>query len=998
MKTLLLVLTALLCTSLVLAQYETDGYAYVVARLSQFQTRTGGFKLRELDTTPSVTATADAIFLSSLYGLRQQISPIAVDRYLSSLATEHDAGYGKSAGLASDIESSREAVLSYSHLGRQPPVSPVKYVRNLLDKDTHLFSRSSQGKADLVATATALQILDQSRETGKQWVQDLFPFLRSYLDSHKNQSSEGTYFYFGPSQSVLTGNYYGIVIGSLVGYDFSNGRHAKFIASQQASTGGFYADLQKSQVTVEASAHAVLSLASLSSGSVSDAINTDSLFAYFYENTPRDLHSAALAHSAVALTNNFRRNFNFNATYDVFNTNNPVDRSVVQGTTIKPVLNIKTIFGVPHAGLDVTVAYSDPTSKANTYKLKWRENHKYSSDDYIDTSNLLGSLNFRYSVRVQVAGLPPNAVPQFDFVDVKRVGYGMSIVPKASSDVAGRNFQPGEAVAIGTQFDFSLDLNNVTHARFPSKGGADVEVVFSVLDSSNVVIHESRQTVKADNSFSYTLTNSDLPAGALSFRFQVGQDSNIHTEEIVEYQVNIPMIASKINFDGFSATQAPNYKIGDVVRVSMEPASFPDFRNKYPFSSTDANGKAVGSQRQFYLDVKSNNGVIIRSVLGQSSKKSATYSFEVPVDASLDSIGNNVVSFRYLAANGNSFALTNFDSQFDEVFEDNNVLNYTIQSQLQIADVAQQPNSEDYFYGNEIVFRFRVRDAVSGKYITRGSSERANVYLTLTHGDDNKGKPFVSAVEGARQIGDEFVIQWPINPNAVQGAGVLSVNAQDVDGNQLALYKSGSLEEVMTHDVNITGRIEVRENTFTTSVLSQEKAAFVVEFNLSCNSRGLRDAQLRASVVLEGSRGSSRVLASGLPVATNSEGRYSVSYTAPLAQVPSGRYTLNFYREVDRRRALDNRDYRQKQARREEEQRRRAETGLADDVEIVGDQQSEAGIESELTPLFSVSFNHDSPSVSKSPVRLEVVVLTILVGAFFYTSYQKKRYLTRVAK
>jgi len=267
MKTVLLILTALLCVSFILAQNENDGYTYVVSRLLQFQTRTGGFRLRETDTTPSVTATADAIFLSSLYGLRQHLSQGAIDKYLSSLSTDHDAGYGKSSGLASDVESSRDAVLSYALLGRTAPVSPVKYIKNLLDKDTSLFARVSQGKADLVATAAALQVLEQSRELPKQWIVDITPSLKRYLDSHINQTSEGSFFYFGPSQSVLTANYYGILIGSLIGYDFSNSRFADFIVSQQAANGGFFADLERSQTTVEATAHAVLSSAFLNGGS-----------------------------------------------------------------------------------------------------------------------------------------------------------------------------------------------------------------------------------------------------------------------------------------------------------------------------------------------------------------------------------------------------------------------------------------------------------------------------------------------------------------------------------------------------------------------------------------------------------------------------------------------------------------------------------------------------------------------------------------------------------
>jgi len=288
-----------------------------------------------------------------------------------------------------------------------------------------------------------------------------------------------------------------------------------------------------------------------------------------------------------------------------------------------------------------------------------------------------------------------------------------------------------------------------------------------------------------------------------------------------------------------------------------------------------------------------------------------------------------------------------------------------------------------------------VKDTASGQYVNRGNTEQANVYLSLKHKDAVKNRPFVSAHEPAVQDGDKYVIQWAINPNAVQGQGTLSVSAQDADGNQLNLHKSGSKDSVQ-FEVNISGDIVVDKKTYSTTILSSEQSAFVVQFSLSCNGKPLKDAQLRASVSIEGgSSGSGSVIVSGIPVATNDEGFYSGSWTMPHSKTPSGKYVLKFYREVDRKRALENREFKEKQLRREEELRRLQENIPG---EIPQSEGLESNIEEELSPLFTISLIHDSPATGKLPIRAEVLVLIAVGAVFFAISYQKKQYLIRATK
>eukprot|EP01089_Gocevia_fonbrunei_P012310 TRINITY_DN2875_c0_g1_i1.p1 TRINITY_DN2875_c0_g1~~TRINITY_DN2875_c0_g1_i1.p1 ORF type:complete len:993 (-),score=314.75 TRINITY_DN2875_c0_g1_i1:114-3092(-) len=981
-----LILLGSFCASL-WAQ-ETDGFSYVVSHLQRYQTRGGGFRLTERDSEPSLEATADALFLSSLYGLRQKINP-NVAQYIHQLEkSEGHNGYGKTAGLASDIESVRNALLSYKQLGQTviPNAGNVAtYVKGLLDNKSSLFGSRANAEGDVKSTALAFQILEILNGLQNSWVTDLTPKIRAHLDKHKK---DGNHFSFGGS-SPLTDNYYGILLGSYVQYDFDFPKFAAFIASfQDAKTGGFFTTAARTATSLEATSHAVSSLYALqqlsNDGQFVSTINADKLFAYV-SSIPRDLRSAALAHKSIAVTKNFVKNFNTAISYEVLGGSGFVEKGIVQGTQLKPVLTVTTFDELPHAGLDVEVRISYESSpEVATAKLHWRDNQKYSSNDFIDTESQLGTVTFTYVVRVVALGV---GEINFEITDVQKVGYGITVDSRAVLDVTGKEFQPGETVAIGTSFKFAIALNNHTNEEFYS---GNFNVIFTVLDSSLVAIHSDKlngATNTGSIQFQYTLQSSNIPSGALYFRFEVANSNGVHTTETVEYQLAIRMIATHITFEG--VTGAATYKIGDTVKVSIEPASFPDLRNTFTYDVKDITGASVVDNRKFFLDIKSPGGVLLRSVAGKAAAAGTVskYSFTVSVDASLDSIGANVVSFRYVAADGDSFELSNYDSVIDELYEDSNVLNYTVNADLYVTDIEEAPQNDAYFYGNDVSFKFAIKDAVSGKTVTRGNAEQANVYLSLKHKDENRPRGFVSAHEAASFVNGKYAILWAINPNAVQGDGDLSVAAQDADGNHLNLRKDAKSTQQVSYKVSIGGKIDVTENTYSTAKNNEDDTAFIVQFSLQCQDKNLKDAQLKASVVLENGKQGTTVL-SGLPVATNDEGSYSVSWNLPHEQAPSGKYNIRFYREVDRKRALENREFKEKQQRREEELKRLTE-GVTESSSV---EQATGPIEDELEPLFTIQTSHNAPSTGKLPIRTEVLILVALGAAFFAISYQKKQY------
>ena len=95
--------------------------------------------------------------------------------------------------------------------------------------------------------------------------------------------------------------------------------------------------------------------------------------------------------------------------------------------------------------------------------------------------------------------------------------------------------------------------------------------------------------------------------------------------------------------------------------------------------------------------------------------------FSLPVAASFDSLGSNLVSFRYETASSQSIDLSPYDSEMDELMDETVALGYAVDSELHIVDVKDKPKSEQLYYGNVVAFTYKVKDSVSGEFIWPGT-------------------------------------------------------------------------------------------------------------------------------------------------------------------------------------------------------------------------------------------------------------------------------------
>jgi hypothetical protein len=310
--------------------------------------------------------------------------------------------------------------------------------------------------------------------------------------------------------------------------------------------------------------------------------------------------------------------------------------------------------------------------------------------------------------------------------------------------------------------------------------------------------------------------------------------------------------------------------------------------------------------------------------------------------------------------------LSNFDSVYGETYDESTLLSFVVNAELHMVEVEGQPQASDFFYGNEISFKFKLRDSVSKKTVV--ATERSNVFLSLKHQQQSgRSRTFTSTVQPATHFFDSngkpqgFLIKWSINPNAVKGAGFLTISAQDADGSNILVYKDGAKEEVQ-FKVNIGGEIDVKWNFYTTKDTLLEETAFIVEFNLSCQERRLKDAQLRCTVVRQdlNDKSVSEEMFQ-LPVALSAEGLYEVSWTVPHKNARSGEYHFQFFREVDRL---------------------RSET-----TEKKGSDSEEP-----VKPLVEITAQFQAPSSGSLPFRTEFFVVLALGALFFGVNYKKSKY------
>jgi len=192
-------------------------------------------------------------------------------------------------------------------------------------------------------------------------------------------------------------------------------------------------------------------------------------------------------------------------------------------------------------------------------------------------------------------------------------------------------------------------------------------------------------------------------------------------------------------------------------------------------------------------------------------------------------------------------------------------------------------------------------------------------------------------------------VEWSVNPNAFKGPALLSLVAEDADGAQLPLLKG---DKEWSVNVEIGGVIDVRKTGYSGALGQTDVYSFFVDFELYCQNKNLRGAQLFASI--KHKKSGEQLLE--VPVALG-RGGYQVSWTLTKKLAPAGDYEIDVFRQVDRRRSA-----------------KAAE------------------------PFFSITHHHVPPEGQPFPVRTEFLVFLVFIAAFVWSNMKKNEILGKSQK
>jgi len=281
-----------------------------------------------------------------------------------------------------------------------------------------------------------------------------------------------------------------------------------------------------------------------------------------------------------------------------------------------------------------------------------------------------------------------------------------------------------------------------------------------------------------------------------------------------------------------------------------------------------------------------------------------------------------------------------FNSKSNYLFDVGETFSYTVDTKLVLKEEKNLPKQGKLEYGNDVKFSFKVFDEISKTNIWTGTKE-ASAYLVLQH-DAGKPSAFTSVRHSIAQVQKNsenlhFYVDWSVNPNALKGPARLSLIAQAPDSTEVPLLSGGNPWGV---DVDIGGNIDVSRKSFS-GKLNEDIISYLVEFELSCQQKKLKGAQLHAVVNYPGSNHNEDV-----PVAVGAHGHYQVSWSLKNKDALPGEYKINVFRQVDKKRNIQE-------------------------------------------PFLSISHKHVPPAASPLPVRTEFVILVIFVVSFVFVSLKK---------
>ncbi|KAJ6241975.1 geranylgeranyl transferase type-2 subunit beta [Anaeramoeba flamelloides] len=933
----------------------------VLSELHKYQDRTNGGFSNEIDETATIQGTFGAVILSTLYGFRDENLAEGVTHFVEQCANS-DFGYGSNPKQASELESTFYSTWIYRLLGTLPDTQLVSnYILSLLDRETMLFAPKKGGRPSVHSTTLAFQTLDLIGESWESVLpENTAEVLKTKIKKGMVVSDTEAYFNFG-SSNIVYDNYHGIVLAKYLKIELGPIKPwVNFIKNMQAfdgkNDGSFYDDITKEYSGIESTTFSLLSLKLLAEmhsieNSKTEIPNFFKLIdkeelKNFLTSKEENLWVVSRAHFGLALIEEI---FEFVETFVEWETiNGDKPKELIEGTDLRLVFTAKTFSSLRHGGLDIKSKILFKAENKETFEaLKPisytfdQERRQYISEKVIQTNNKVGKVLVETKGEMNIVGL---GKVSFIKETQNSIGYKIDIIPSAS--VAGTEIELGGTASIGTTFDFIVKLSSLNDQN-PRILSGDFDVSMTIFDSSLFVVDHQVldcRDNKDEIKFNYVLSNTDLPSGTLFFRFEVGNEKvEIHTSKSIHYNVDIPMISSNIEFKNFKQNEKINYKIGDKVEISLQSGSIPDLIT--PIFYKSKNSKVTEFKRvdgtkipngnwNFFMEVTTPSGEVVKTVeseLGETENGMLIISFNYEIAPILNNLGTNIVNFYYLTATGQSIPLTNLENRFkeeseeeteeqeeeEEANEDFSQLSFNVDHNLQMTEVSNYPNEDDFFYGNKIVYVFKVLDTISEKLISQEEENTESdfgIYLELLHKESaEEESEFISVSELAKVSKDTFMIKWTINPNAIKGEGkirIIGKRGSETRINILQEQKETEEEEeeakYCVYDIAIGGEINVNHELYQTLTKYSSKTVFFIEFELQCKQKTLEGAKLYSTLKYVGDNKDKSQVIDGNLYVNHHDKKYQVTFVDKHENIKPGKYEMVFYRDIDQQRAARN--------------------------------------------------------------------------------------------
>lgn len=808
--------------------------------------------------------------MASLFAIGNRFDLIASRSFVES-RRHSTGGFVDEDGVPS-IEATHAGVSALTILSPQSNfLQDWGFVRTLLNANGFASSRPGQATS-IEATVLFFELLELIGSKQEPEIQTAISLLKSWLTEREVTEDETLFFADAESKLEPTVfNSLAIRLAILLEHDF--GRVSQWVdyfkLLQDAESGCIFTGPDSSTTSVEATQQGIRALAGLSrvgTGFPSfKQLDTSGFHECFAQNTAYSVSAVSKAHISLAQTPFVSNYFEVVTHFTTPDGKDLSGETVIQGEHLVPSVAIRTEFG-SHPDLQVVTTFEHQELRQTVELQLDPQSFIWFGQGSFDTSTILGHFGVSTHIRKP---LPFIHTIMFTRRDVKRIGYGIEVIPEAVFE--GQPIVPGGVVQSGTTFRMTINLFTIVE---PSITHGQFSLELSIQESSGAVIHTDAidgEDAEGALYFEFTLTRSDILPGQLLFDFTVeGTTGGAHSRRTLAYQIDNTLVAAELTLDSTRAS------LGSRVTGHFEPVII------------DPNGALHlpvehGHRRSFFLDLKTRSGQLIHSVPGVFSAEQGHYEFSFTVPTTVEMLGQDLaVSVRYQMASKGEVVLPNYDVEAGSEASD---LTLTIESQLTFHQIGAVPTSS-FQFGDQASWVFAIVDSHSGFRLPANnpaSVSRSGVFITVKH-DSYTSYRYPVQVQG-----NDLVGFWIAGPDSPAGPATLAIEVFDVDGNSLPISGESSVPIV------ISGSVQATSAVHSTSSAAIGRTAFIADFRLSASGKDVSDARIQGAVFRNG------VIFPALtnvPVARTAEG-FSATWTLSLSDARSGQYELRLLRQME---------------------------------------------------------------------------------------------------